>query len=117
MTYKEELFEKITNVAVNTREYVESRVELEVLKGADKISQGLAAVIIVLAAMGFGFIMLLLLLFGAAAALNQYFGNAYAGYLLVAAIAAILGILMVTIGKNILKNAFMNTIINNIDDE
>ena len=76
MTYKEELFAKIADVAVHTREYVEHRVELEVLKGADKISQGLAA-----------------------------------------AIAAVAGIAMATVGKAVLKNVFMNTIINNIEND
>ncbi len=76
MTYKEELFEKIADVAVHTREYVEHRVELEVLKGSDKISQGLAA-----------------------------------------AIAAVAGIAMATVGKAVLKNVFMNTIINNIEND
>jgi hypothetical protein len=76
MTYKEELFEKIADVAVHTLEYVEHRVELEVLKGADKISQGLAA-----------------------------------------AIAAVAGIAMATVGKAVLKNVFMNTIINNIQND
>ena len=117
MTYKEELFEKIADVAVHTREYVEHRVELEVLKGADKISQGLAAAIVVLAAMGFGFIVLLLLLFGAAAALNLYFESAYAGYLITAGVAAIAGIGMITVGRSVLKNMFMNTIINNIEND
>ena len=117
MTYKEELFEKIADVAVHTREYVENRVELEVLKGADKISQGLAAAIVLMAAMGFGFIVLLLLLFGAAAALNQYLESAYAGYLITAAFAAIAGIAMITVGKKVLKNVFMNAIINNIEND
>ncbi|MGB4772519.1 MAG: phage holin family protein [Chitinophagaceae bacterium] len=117
MTYKEELFDKISDVAVHTREYVENRVELEVLKGADKISQGLAAAIVLLAAMGFGFIVLLLLLFGAAAALNDYLNSAYLGYLITAAVAAIIGIAIITIGKSVLKNVFMNTIINNIEND
>jgi hypothetical protein len=117
MTYKEELFEKISDVAVHTREYVENRVELEVLKGADKISQGLAAAIVLLAAMGFGFIVLLLLLFGAAGALNSYLDSVYAGYFITAAIAAIVGIAIITVGKSVLKNIFMNTIINNIEND
>lgn len=117
MTYKEELFDKISDVAIHTREYVENRVELEVLKGADKISQGLAAAIVLLAAMGFGFIVLLLLLFGAAAAVNDYLNSAYVGYLITAAFAAIVGIAIITVGKSVLKNVFMNTIINNIEND
>lgn len=117
MTYKEELFEKIADVAVHTREYVEQRVELEVLKGADKISQGLAAAIVLMAAMGVGCIVLLLLLFGAAAALNHYLDSTYAGYLVTAAVAAVAGIAMVTVGKTVLKNVFMNTIVNNIEND
>jgi hypothetical protein len=117
MTYKEELFEKIADVAVHTREYVEHRVELEVLKGSDKISQGLVAAIVLMAAMGVGFIVLLLLLFGAAAALNHYLESTYAGYLITAAIAAAAGIAMVTVGKRVLKNVFMDAIINNIEND
>lgn len=117
MSYKNEVYTQVKNLATNAKEYVENRIELEVLKSSDKISQGVAVTSVMLIAVGIGLIALSLFLVAAAHALNVYFNSSSIGYLAVGIFSFLLMIPIIYFGKRSLKNAIINLILKNIDND
>ncbi len=109
--------EKLSRLLESSRDYVESKVELEVLKGADKIAQGMSVFTTFLAGMAMGLLILLLVSIGFAVWINQAMQSAWAGYFIVSAVLLIVLILIFSLGRKHIKKTVINTILNNIDND
>ena len=86
--------ERLSHLLESTKEYVETKVELEVLKGADKIAQGLSILASILAAMAMGSLIILLVCIGFAIWINESMQSGYLGYFIVAGAVLIILVLV-----------------------
>lgn len=117
MSYKNELYSQVKQLATDAKEYVENRVELEVLKSSDKISQGIAITIVILMASAIALLSVALLLVAGANALNTYLNSNTMGYVYVGIVSLLLIAPIIYFGKRSLKNAIINQILKNIDND
>ena len=111
------LSEKLNRLVETSKEYLEDRVELEVLKGADKIAQGMSIFVFVLGAMAMGVVILLILSFGFAVWINEVMQSQRAGYFIVAGALAVILVLFFLVGGKSMKRTVINKILNNIDND
>lgn len=111
------LKDKVSRLISTSREYLESKVELEVLKGADKIAQGMSLFTVIFLAAAVGLIVLALLCVGSAILINQAMESEYAGYFIMSGIVLLLALLAIGLGRKTIKKKVINMIINNIDND
>jgi len=111
------LSEKISRLFQSSREYLENKVELEVLKGADKLAQGMSLFTVILIASAFAVIVIILLCVGFAIMINQAMDSAYAGYLIMSGIVFLLMVLLMALGRKTIRKKVINMILNNIDND
>lgn len=111
------LKDKVTRLISTSREYLESKVELEVLKGADKIAQGMSLFTVVFLAAAMAIIVLSLLCIGFAIMINRSLASDFAGFFIVAGIVLVLAVLIIGLGRKTIKKKVINMIINNIDND
>jgi uncharacterized membrane protein YqjE len=111
------LSDKINRLVNTSREYLESKVELEVLKGADKVAQGMSLFTVILLSTGLALVVLLLVSIGAAILINEALDSTNAGYFIVAGIVLLLMVLFLTLGRNAVRRKVINMILNNIDND
>jgi len=111
------LSEKLNRLVETSKEYLEDRVELEVLKGADKIAQAMSIFVVVIAALAMGVVILLILCFGFAILINRYMQSEHAGYFIVAGGLAVILLLFYFVGGKSIKRMVINRILNNIDND
>lgn len=109
--------ERLSGLVDTTKLYVENRLELAILKGTSKISKSIATV----AVLGIAFIMsslaLVFLFFGLAIVINEKMDSQYAGHFIMAGVLVLLVALVITAGKQLVKNVITNIILENIDDD
>ena len=109
--------ERLSGLVDTTKLYVENRLELAMLKGTSKISKSIATV----AVLGIAFIMsslaLVFLFFGLAIVINEKMDSQYAGHFIMAGVLVLLVILVITAGKQLVKNVITNIILENIDED
>ena len=109
--------ERLSGLVDTTKLYVENRLELAMLKGTSKISKSIATV----AVLGIAFIMsslaLVFLFFGLAIVINEKMDSQYAGHFIMAGVLVLLVALVITAGKQLVKNVITNIILENIDDD
>jgi len=109
--------EKLGRLLESSREYVETKVELEVLKGADKVAQGLSVFASIIAAMAMGILALLLVCIGFAIWINESMQSGYIGYFIVSGVVLIVLVLVFFLGRKQIKKAVINNILNSIDND
>ncbi len=109
--------DKLGNLFQSSREYLESKVELEVLKGTDKIAQAMSLITVYVVALILGMLLLIFLGAGFAVLINTAIGSTYIGYFLVAGFFLLLFILVFFVVKSGIKKAVINAILNTIDNE
>jgi uncharacterized membrane protein len=109
--------EKLSHLLESSRDYLETKVELEVLKGADKIAQGMSVFASLLAAMAMGMLVLLLVCLGFAVWINETMQSGYAGYFIVSGAVLIVLLLVFFLGRKQIKKAVINNILNSIDND
>ena len=117
METKASLPEKFSLLLESSKDYVENKIELEVLKGADKIAQGMSVFATYLAGMAMGLVILCLLCVGFAIWINKSMQSAYVGYFIVSAVLLIVLVLIFSLGRKQIKKVVINTILNNIDND
>ena len=109
--------EKIIDLFQTSRKYVEDRLELEVLKGADRIARFTTSLLIFLVSLSFVIVLVLLLCIGIAIWLNQLIGSSFAGYFIVAGLLLLILVLLFTLGRNSIKRGVVDNILNTIDND
>lgn len=109
--------EKIMDLFQTSKEYVEDRLELEVLKGADRIARFTSSLITFLVSLAFAIVLVLLLCIGLAIWLNQLIGSSVAGYFIVAGLVLLALVLLFTLGRNSIKRGVVDNILNTIDND
>jgi|APDOM4702015159_1054818.scaffolds.fasta_scaffold135013_2 hypothetical protein len=109
--------EKLGTLLESSRDYLESKMELEILKGTDKIAQGMSIFTSFLLGVGTAIIIILLISFGFAIMINQALGSLYAGYFIMSGVIVLLLIAIFTWGRKSIKKAVINTILKNIDND
>lgn len=107
----------LNEIVHNSKEFIENKIELEVLKGADKISQGIAFLVMLMAGGALCFIPVFFLLFALATSINKAMGSEYWGYMIVSGVSILLLIPLFIIGKKSIKNIIINFTLKNIDDD
>jgi len=111
------LSEKFSRLLNSSREYVETKVELEVLKGAEKVAQGMSIFASLLATLAMGILILLFIGLGFAVWINEAMQSGYAGYFIVSGGLVILLLLIYLLGRKQIKKAVINNILNSIDND
>ena len=111
------LSEKFNRLVESSKEYLEDRVELEVLKGADKIAQGMSVFVLFLCALVMGMVILIILSFGFALWINRSMQSELAGYFIVAGALSVVLVLFFLVGGKSIKRTVINKILNNIDND
>lgn len=111
------LSDKLVRLLGTSREYMESKLELEVLKAADKIARTASLFTIYLLASATAMLITGLLCLGLAVWLNEYLNSSFAGYFIVAAIVLILATLLLLLGRRSIRKKIINSILNNVDHE
>lgn len=111
------LKDKVTRLINTSKEYLESKVELEVLKGADKIAQGMSLFTVIFISTAIGIIVMALLCVGFAIWINRSMGSDFAGYFIVAGTVFLLALLAIGLGRKSIKKKVINMILNNIDND
>lgn len=109
--------DKLGNLFQSSREYLETKVELEVLKGTDKIAQAVSLFTVYVIALILGLLLLFFVGLGFAILINNAMGSSNAGYFIVAGFFLVLVFLLFFVAKKGIKKAIINTILNNIDNE
>lgn len=109
--------DKLGQLFQSSREYLESRVELEVLKGTDKIAQGMSLITVYVVALVLGLLLMTFMGLGFALMINEAIGSAFAGYFIIAGIFLLMLVLVFFVVKSRIKKAVINAILNNIDNE
>jgi Protein of unknown function (DUF1469). len=106
-----ETFEKIEGLTRHVKEYVQTRIDLAKLEVAEKISLIVANLIAVLVVM---VMFVFVLIFGSLAgawALSEWLDNTWAGFLIVAGIYCLLGIIIWFARGRLIRFPVMNAII------
>ena len=111
------LSDKITRLVGSSREYLENKVELEVLKGADKIAQAMSLFIVIFMASTIVLVILLLLSFGFAVMINEAMNSTTAGYFIMAGAVLVLVIILLVLGRKAIRKKVIDMILNNIDND
>ena len=109
--------DKLGNLFQSSREYLESKVELEVLKGTDKIAQAVSLFTVYVIAMILGLLLLFFVGSGVAVVINSAIGSTFIGYFIVAGFFLVLFFALFFVAKKGIKKAIINTILKNIDNE
>lgn len=109
--------EKIGEFLESSKEYVESRVELEILKGTGKLANGMSLFIRFILVLSVAILILLLICIGFAGLINQAMDSPVAGYFIMAAAMLFALVLTVLLGKKQLQKSITNAILNNIDHD
>lgn len=112
-----ELPDKLGKLFQSSREYLESKVELEVLKGTDKIAQAMSLITVYVVALVLGMLLLIFLGAGFAVLINTALGSTFLGYFLIAGVFLLVLVLVFFVVKSGIKKAVINAILNNIDNE
>lgn len=94
-----------------TKEYVDNRIELLKLKTIDKASNAASMVISVTILFVFLFIFFIFLNIGLALLIGDLIGKTYIGFLIIAFVYAIAGIVFVSSRKNLLTKPIANSLI------
>lgn len=104
----------VENLLSHTREYLDTKINILKLTAVDKGSNAVssAAVYIGLAVISFFFLVFLSI--GAALAISSALENAYAGFLIVAGIYLVLGILLYVMQDKWVKTPIVNAMIKSI---
>jgi uncharacterized membrane protein YqjE len=104
-------FEKLEGLTEHVREYVHTRIELAKLEIAEKTSQvvgtfiaGMVVMILFLFVLAFGSI-------AGALALGEWLNNTWAGFLIVAGVYCLLGIIIWLARQRLIRFPVMNAII------
>lgn len=109
--------EKFGRLLESSRDYVETKVELEVLRGAEKVAQGMSIFASLLATLAMGILILLFVGLGCAVLINDAMQSGYAGYFIVAGGLVIILLLIYLLGRKQIKKAVINNILNSIDND
>lgn len=107
----------LNEIVHNSKEFIENKIELEVLKGADKISQGIAFLVMLMAGGALCFIPIFFLLFALSTAINRAIGSEVWGYVIISGVSIVLLVPLLIIGKKSIKNTIINFTLKNIDDD
>jgi putative exporter of polyketide antibiotics len=109
------LSDKLVRLVGTSREYIESKLELEVLKAADKIARTASLFAICLLASATAMLIIGLLCLGLAVWLNEYLNSSFAGYFIVAAGVLLVAMVLLLAGKRSIKKKIINSILKTID--
>lgn len=104
-------FNKIESLVSEFKEYVNTRVAQAKLSIAEKLSNILAYAITVLMAALVFFLILVLICVSAAIAIGQWLNNLWLGFIIVAGICLILGLVMWMIRDKLFRRPIMNRLI------
>lgn len=115
-------FQKVESLVNEIKDYVNTRVDQAKLSIAEKLSKILAYMISVLMAALVFFLFLVLISVAAAIAIGQWLDNYWLGFIMVAAICLLLGLIMWLSKDALLRRPIMNAFIgmlfeNDNDDE
>ena len=104
-------FKKVESLVGELKEYVNTRVAQAKLSIAEKLSKILAYMITMLMAALVFFLFLVLVSVAAAIAIGQWLDNMWLGFIIVAALCLLLGLLMWLAKDKLLRKPIMNTLI------
>lgn len=111
------LSEKLIRLVGSSGDYIENKVELEVLKAADKIARTTSLLAFYLVASASAMLIIGLLCLGFVAWINEAINSSYAGYFVVSGIVLFCTIVLLVAGRRTIRKKVINTILNNIDHE
>ncbi|MEO6820757.1 MAG: phage holin family protein [Ginsengibacter sp.] len=108
-TNVEELFEKV-------KDYAETRIDLFKLKTVNKVSGFLSNLITTILLVSLLFLVLIFLFIGLALLIGSWIGQAYFGFLIMAALFIIIGLVLYSVKGKILKTPISNSLIKSLID-
>lgn len=112
-----ELFNHINELADNTKEYINTKVEIAKLNAAEKISSLTSGIIARIAVAMIFALFLLFFSMAAGFALGEWLGKAYWGFLVVAGIYLLVAIIIWTTRERLIRMPIMNAIIHELFKE
>lgn len=107
--------EAFSEIVADGKLYLKERLELELLKGADKASKFCAMLITLALAAGLAAIVLLFILAGLAVLINLWLHSAFWGFFIVALLVIIGIVLLFTAGKRKIRLLILDYIIGNME--
>ncbi|HEU4607262.1 MAG TPA: hypothetical protein VFS31_04080 [Chitinophagaceae bacterium] len=117
MNQETSIFDTVESMAGSAKTYLEERLNLEILKGADKISRVTAMLSTLLMLAGLGLLLLLFLLIGLSLALNEWLQSSYAGYFVVSGLLLLIMVLLFTAGRKRIRLWILNYIVRNMEED
>lgn len=101
----------VENLFTHTREYLDTRINIIKLTAVDKGSSAVSSAAVYLALAVISFLFLVFLSIGAALAISSALESSYTGFLIVAGIYLILGILLYVMQDKWVKTPIVNAMI------
>ena len=98
------------------KSYVETRIELLKLKAIDKSSSFLSYLILIVLIIGIGFTVFILLSIALALFIGDLLGRSYYGFLIVAGIYIIAGLVVLIFRRRWIKAPIANSMIKNLTE-
>ena len=104
-------FKNVETLVDQFREYVNTRLSQAKLSVAEKISKVVSGVIVMLMAALVFFLFLVLLSVAGAIAIGQWVGSMWLGFVIMAGLVLVIGLLLWLARDRLLRIPFMNTLI------
>ena len=107
----------VENLFAHTREYLDTRINIIKLTAVDKGSSAVSAAAVYLGLAVISFFFLIFLSIGAALGISSALESSYAGFLIVAGIYLLLGVLLYVMQDKWVKTPIVNAMIKSIFKE
>ena len=111
-----EVKSKIEDLSEHLLQYAETRWDLALLEGTEKVSNVLSKLIVLLVTGLMGFFTFFFLSFSAGRWIGEYYNNIPLGYLVVAGIYILITLLIYIFRKNIIQSLIIHTIFKQFQD-
>lgn len=111
------IMENISGFLGSVRQYLEDKIELEVLKASNRLARLAAVAGTLILAAALGLLILVFLLAGIALAFNEWTNSGFWGYFIAAAMALLILWMLLAGGKRRIHAWVLNYILSNLEDE
>lgn len=101
----------VENLVTRTREYINTKIDILKLTAVDKGSGAISSAAVYLGLAVISLFFLMMISIGAALAISEAIGNSYSGFLIVAGVYLLLGILLYVMRDKWVKTPIVNAIV------